>query len=65
MSHSKKKHKHSEHTKSSSISARGRKKAMWLLIILGIVVMFVYALSFQNAEDAELIEETQPHSEQQ
>lgn len=65
MSHSKKKHKHSGHQASSSISARGRKKAMWLLIILGIVVMLVYALSFQNAEDAELIEETQPQSEQQ
>ncbi len=64
MSHSKK-HKHSVDKRSSSISARGRKKAMWILIILGILVMLVYALSFQNAEDAELIEEIQPQSEQQ
>ena len=60
-----KKHKHHKHTSSSSISAKGRKKAMWLLIILGIAAMLVYALSFQNAEDAELIQETQPQSEQQ
>lgn len=37
---------------------------MWLLIILGVVVMLVYALSFQNAEDSELVEETGTQSEQ-
>lgn len=63
MSHTKK-HKHAGDKKSSSISSRGRKKAMWLLIILGVVVMLVYALSFQNAEDSELIEETGTQSEQ-
>ena len=57
-----KKHK-KHHISESSISQRGRKKAFWLLIILGVVVMFVYALSFQDAEDSELIQETQPQSE--
>lgn len=61
----KKRHKkhHSSEPK-SNISQRGRKKALWLLIILGVAVMFVYALSFQNAEDSELIQETQSQSEQ-
>ncbi|MCK5391351.1 MAG: hypothetical protein KAJ31_02900 [Deltaproteobacteria bacterium] len=64
MGHSKK-HKHASNSKSSTgISARGRKKAFWLLIILGVVVMLVYALSFQDAEDSELIQETQPQSGQ-
>ncbi len=64
MAHTRK-HKHKDHGNSgSSISARGRKKAFWLLIILGVVVMLVYALSFQEAEDSELIQETQPQSGQ-
>lgn len=37
-------------------------KAFWLLIILGVVVMLVYSVSFQEAEDSELIQETQPQS---
>jgi len=66
MGHSKK-HKHASNSKSSTgISARGRKKAFWLLIVLGVVVMLVYALSFQDAEDSELIQETQtPNSQVQ
>jgi len=62
MRHSKKR-KHSGNSKGSTgISERGRKKAFWLLIILGVVVMLVYALSFQDAEDSEFVEETQPQS---
>lgn len=62
----KKKHKkHHRDQSNSSITQRGRKRAFWLLIILGVVVMFVYALSFQDAEDSELIQETQPQNEQQ
>jgi len=64
MKHSRKHKNHSNHEGKSGISQRGRKKAFWLLIILGVVVMFVYALSFQDAEDSELIQETQPQSQQ-
>jgi len=60
MTHSKK-HKHEN---SSGITKRSRKKAFWLLIILGIVVMLVYAVSFQGAEDEELVQETQNQTEQ-
>ena len=60
MAHSR---KHTHKSKGSSISSRGRKKAMWLLIILGVVVMLVYALSFQDAKDEQFIEETQTQSE--
>jgi len=64
MGHSKNR-KHSNNSKSSTgISARGRKKAFWLLIILGVVVMLVYAVSFQDAEDSEFLQETQPQSSQ-
>ncbi len=60
-----KKRKHSSNSKGSTgNSERGRKKAFWLLIILGVVVMLVYALSFQDAEDSEFIEETQPQNGQ-
>ncbi len=38
----------------------GRKKAFWLLIILGVAVMGVYMLAFQEAHDNEFIEETTP-----
>lgn len=62
MGHSKK-HKHSG-SSGSGIAARGRKKAFWLLIILGVVVMLVYALSFQEAEDSEFVQETKLQSEQ-
>lgn len=64
MKHNKRHKKHRSSESESSISQRGRKKAFWLLIILGVVVMLVYALSFQDAEDSELIQETQPQSEQ-
>ncbi len=65
MSHSKKR-KHSSSSKGSTgISARGRKKAFWLLIVLGVAVMLVYALSFQDAEDSEFLQETQSQSSQQ
>ena len=64
MNHSKKHKNHGNHGAKSSISQRGRKKAFWLLIILGVVVMFVYAVSFQDAEDSELIQETQPQNQQ-
>lgn len=37
-----------------------RKKAFWLLIILGVAVMGVYMLSFQEAHDDEFLEETNP-----
>ena len=50
---------------SSGITKRSRKKAFWLLIILGVVVMLVYAVSFQDAEDSELVQETQNQTEQQ
>jgi hypothetical protein len=64
MGHSKNR-KHSNNSKGNTgISARGRKKAFWLLIVLGVAVMLVYALSFQDAEDSELIQETQPQSGQ-
>ncbi|MGB2692265.1 MAG: hypothetical protein WBB48_02645 [Thermodesulfobacteriota bacterium] len=63
MKHEKRHKKHSGTESKSSISQRGRKKAFWLLIILGVVVMLVYALSFQDAEDSELIQETQSQSE--
>jgi|GEM_PF-1150811 len=64
MGHSKNR-KYSNNSKGSSgISARGRKKAFWLLIILGVVVMLVYAVSFQDAEDSEFLQETQPQSSQ-
>ncbi|MEE8135966.1 MAG: hypothetical protein V3T52_02205 [Thermodesulfobacteriota bacterium] len=60
-----KKRKHRGNSKGSTgFSERGRKKAFWLLIILGVVVMLVYALSFQDAEDSEFIEETQPQNGQ-
>jgi len=61
MKHSKK----HNYKNSSGITKRFRKKAFWLLIILGIVVMLVYAVSFQDAEDSELVQETQNQSEQQ
>ena len=64
MKNAKKRKHHSNNGGSSGISQRGRKKAFWLLIILGVVVMFVYALSFQDAEDSEFIQETQPQSQQ-
>ena len=60
--------KHSEkhnRKKSSGITKRSRKKAFWLLIILGVVVMLVYAVSFQEAEDSELVQENQNQTEQQ
>ena len=38
----------------------GRKKAFWLLIILGVMVMGVYMLAFQEASDTEFLEETDP-----
>jgi len=64
MGHSKNR-KHSNKGKGGTgISSRGRKKAFWLLIILGVAVMLVYALSFQDAEDSEFIQETQPQSGQ-
>jgi len=64
MGHSKNR-KHSNNSKGSTgISARGRKKAFWLLIILGVVVMLVYAVSFQDAEDSEFLQETQPQRSQ-
>jgi len=64
MKHSKR-HKHGSSSKSSTgISQRGRKKAFWLIIILGVVVMVVYALSFQNVEDSEFIQETQTQNSQ-
>ncbi len=63
MKQTKRHKKHGSSESKSSISQRGRKKAFWLLIILGVVVMFVYALSFQDAEDSELVQETQPQSE--
>jgi len=64
MKHSQK-HRHRENAKSgSSISGRGRKRAFWLLIILGVIIMLVYALSFQDAEDSEFIQETQPQNNQ-
>lgn len=63
MAHTNRHKKHSANKTESSLSQRGRKKAFWLLIILGVVVMFVYALSFQDAKDEELIEETQPQSQ--
>ncbi|MEM7007680.1 MAG: hypothetical protein AAF462_00930 [Thermodesulfobacteriota bacterium] len=57
------KHKHSGHqTKSSSISSKGRKKAMILLIVIAVVIMLTYALSFQDAQDDELIKETTPQT---
>lgn len=65
MAHSTRHKKHKANNRKSSISSRGRKKAFWLLIILGVIVMFVYAVSFQGAKDEELVEETQPQSQQQ
>ena len=38
----------------------GRKKAFWLLIILGVAVMGVYMLAFQESSDNEFLEETNP-----
>jgi hypothetical protein len=56
-------HKHKSVGKSSTgISRIVRMKAFWLLIILGVVVMLVYSVSFQEAEDSEFIQETQPQS---
>ena len=64
MKHTRK-HKHGSDSKSSSgISKRGRKRAFWLLLILGVAVMLVYALSFQDAEDSEFIQETGPQNNQ-
>ena len=63
MKHSRK-HKHGNSKSSTGISQRGRKKAFWLIIILGVVVMVVYALSFQNVEDSEFIQETQTQNSQ-
>lgn len=57
------KHKHN-HSAESSYSRKSRKKAFWLLVILGIIVMIVYAVSFQGAEDSELIQETEPQAQQ-
>jgi CHASE3 domain sensor protein len=61
MKHSKKHNRQN----SSGITKRSRKKTFWLLIILGVFVMLVYAVSFQNAKDSEVVQETQNQTEQQ
>jgi len=38
----------------------GRRKAFWLLIILGVVIMGVYILAIQDSSDTEFLEETNP-----
>jgi len=55
----KRKHKHNEPRRNS-----GRKKAFWLLIILGVAVMGVYILAFQDSSDMEFREETTPAANQ-
>ena len=56
--------RHSKHENTgSSISGKTRKKAFWLLILLGVIVMLIYAVTFQEAEDSELIHETDSQSQ--
>ena len=61
MTHSRK-HKHS--AQYTGHSKKLRKKAFILLIVLAVAVMVVYALSFQDAEDSEFIQETTPENTQ-